>query len=137
MPSLDRNLLALVVVASLIGGILLVIVGFCWIRRCRGGKGFSIRNSYGYDQVNHELDEEEIEFKNMIERKGFDFDDLDDDIFESDANDDLQFNSKDKDRLNMLEKLRSNLVSSVSVEKNQQTLPDEEVALSDNEQIRL
>ena len=137
MPSLDRNVLALVVVASLIGGILLVIVGFCWIRRCRGGKGFSIRNSYGYDQVNHELDEEEIEFKNMIERKGFDFDDLDDDIFESDANDDLQFNSKDKDRLNMLEKLRSNLVSSVSVEKNQQTLPDEEVALSDNEQIRL
>lgn len=114
-----------------------MIVGFCWIRRCRGGKGFSIRNSYGYDQVNHELDEEEIEFKNMIERKGFDFDDLDDDIFESDANDDLQFNSKDKDRLNMLEKLRSNLVSSVSVEKNQQTLPDEEVALSDNEQIRL
>lgn len=137
MPSLDRNVLALVVVASLIGGILLVIVGFCWIRRCRGGKGFSIRNSYGYDQVSHELDEEEIEFKNMIERKGFDFDDLDDDIFESDANDDLQFNSKDKDRLNMLEKMRSNLVSSVSVEKNQQTLPDEEVALSDNEQIRL
>ncbi len=137
MSSLDRNVLALVVVASLIGGVLLVIAGFCWLRRCRGGKGFAIRNSYGYDQVNHELDEEEIEFKNMIEKKGFDFDDLDDDIFESDANDDIQFNSKDKDRLNMLEKLRSNLVSSVSVEKNQQSLPDEEVALSDNEQIRL
>ena len=137
MPSLDRNVLVLVVLASLVGGVLLVIVGVCWIRRCRGGKGFAIPSSYGYDQVNHELDEEEIEFKNMIERKGFDFDDLDDDIFESDANDDLQFNSKDKDRLNMLEKLRSNLVSSVSVEKNQQTLPDEEVALSDNEQIRL
>lgn len=135
MPSLDRNALLLVVLASLFGGVLIVIAAVCWLKRCRGGRGFA--NNYSYDQVNHELDEEEIEFKNMIERKGFDFDDLDDDIFESDANDDLQFNSKDKDRLNMLETLRSNLVSSVSVEKNQQTLPDEEVALSDNEQIRL
>lgn len=133
MPTLDSGTVTILVLGSLLGGVLLVLAGVCWIRRCRGPRGFA--NNYGYDQVNHGLDEEEIEFKNMIESKGLDFEDLDDDIFGEDKDNDLQFNSRDKDRLNMLETLRSNLVSSVNVEKLPQTQSDEEV--SDNEQIRL
>ncbi len=72
----------------------------------------------GYDKVNDMLDEEEIEFQRMIERKhgvsdedfglemdGEDMDDIDAEDLE------FRFSAKDKDRLSMLEKLRNNLVA--------------------------
>lgn len=126
----DREVVVVVVMASLFGGVILIMMLSCLIRRLRGPRGFA--NSYGYDKVNHGLDEEEIEFKNMIESRGINLDDGDDDIFAEDKGD-LKFNSKDKDRLNMLETLRSNLVSSVNVTK----VPTSDDELSENEQIRL
>lgn len=77
----------------------------------------------GYDKVNHDLDDEEIEFQRMIESKhgisdedfGLDFDDVGDGgdgLDDIDAEDlEFGFSAKDKDRLSMLEKLRSNLVA--------------------------
>ena len=128
--AVDREIMLVVVMASLFGGVFLIMVLTCLIRRLRGPRGFS--SSYGYDKVNHGLDEEEIEFKNMIESRGIHLDEVDDDIFAEDKGD-LKFNSKDKDRLNMLETLRSNLVSSVNVTK---TINSDDEA-SENEQIRL
>lgn len=125
----DREMIVVVVMVSLFGGVVLIMALSCLIRRFRGPRGFS--SSYGYDQVNHGLDEEEIEFKNMIESKGIKLDE-DDDIFAEDKGD-LNFNSKDKDRLNMLETLRSNLVSSVNATK----VPNSDDEHSENERIRL
>lgn len=78
----------------------------------------------GYNQVNHELDEEEIEFKRILEVKhgrtdieyetlfnGKESDDQDENVFESD---DFSFNAKERDRLSMLEKFRTNLVAEAS-----------------------
>lgn len=131
--ALDKDIIALVVVGSLLGGIFLVVSILCIVRRCRANRRPS--ESYTYDKVNHGLDEEEIEFKNMIERKGFEFDDLEDDshIFE-DSKEDLTFDTKDKTRLNMLEKLRSNLVS--NADSGHGKMGSDEEA-SDNERIRL
>lgn len=130
--TLDKDLVVFVVLGSLLGGVTIIMAFLCLIRRCRKHRGGS--ESYTYDKVNHGLDEEEIEFKNMIEQKGFEFGDIEDDnyIFE-DSKEDLTFDTKDKNRLNMLEKLRSNLVSSASTGHGHGS--DEEA--SDNERIRL
>lgn len=66
-----------------------------------------------YDQLNHDLDEEEIEFKRMIESShgGMDDDDDIENLFGDGEVEELSFSARDKDRLNMLEKLRSNLVA--------------------------
>jgi hypothetical protein len=128
----DTELIVLVVLESLMGGVLIVFSILCIIRRCQSHH--RTVESHTYNAINHGLDEEEIEFKNMIEQKGFEFGDTDDDsyIFE-DSKEDLTFDSKDKSRLNMLEKLRSNLVSSAS--KGHKLGSDDEA--SDNERIRL
>jgi hypothetical protein len=126
---MNTQVIVTVVLGSLLGGVLLVFVAMCIIRRCRSSNRSS--SNFVYDKVNHGLDEEEIEFKNMIESGGLDFDNLDDDIFE-DSKEDLTFNPKEKNRLNMLENLRSNLVSSASA---QHPASDDEA--SDNERIRL
>jgi hypothetical protein len=68
-----------------------------------------LRSNHRYSQVNHELDEEEIEFKKILDKKKFD-----DDIYMGDDDDDedeVKFDAKDLDRLNMLERYRSNLVA--------------------------
>ena len=66
------------------------------------------RNSeFNYQSVNHDLDDEEIEFKKTIELQP---DDLDD-IFSFNGKDDMDFDVQDRDRLSMLERYRNNLVS--------------------------
>lgn len=136
-----RETIVVVVMASLFGGVILIMLITCIIRKLRGPRGFA--SSYGYDKVNHGLDEEEIEFKNMIESKGIHLDEGDDDLFEDKGDifagdkGDLKFNSKDKDRLNMLETLRSNLVSSVNVTKPNKNNINSDDEVSENEQIRL
>ena len=69
----------------------------------------SSSSTAGYD----ELDQEEIEFKRMIESHGNsnnEEEDDTDDLFSS-GMEDISFNAKDKDRLSMLENLRNNLVA--------------------------
>lgn len=95
---------------------LLIVAGVC-LRRMRI-RGSPVGTSGGYSQVDHELDEEEIQFKKSIELVAGNndgFDGFDDDDFEE-----LQFDSKELDRLSMLEKYRSNLVaaSTSSTEKD-------------------
>ena len=128
-PTMDKDVVLVIVMVSLFGAVILIMILSCIIRRCRSRNN---KSNYSYDKVNHGLDEEEIEFKNILERRGLNFDTLDDDIFDDNLKEDLNFNEKDKDRLNMLEKLRSNLVSSAGFEK---LGSDDEV--SDNERIRI
>ena len=135
---MHTDLILLISVPLLVTVIVIIALFTCWIRRCMGSQSGSRRGilggGHGYNKVNHELDEEEIEFKNMIERKAdeFEFDELGDDIF-ADNKEDLQFNKKDKDRLSMIETLRNNLVSNVNMERKDNS--DEEA--SENENIRL
>lgn len=122
-----------VIGCSLFGGVVLLISVFYMIRWCRS-RATRGSSNFAYDKVNHELDDEEIEFKNMIENKGLDFDDFGDDIFE-DSKEDLTFNSKEKNSLSMLEKMRSNLISSASMGPVGNENSDDDV--SDNDRIRL
>ena len=64
----------------------------------------------GYSRVDHQLDGEEIEFKRMIESRADEESD-EEELFGEDTKD-LSFDSKDMDRLNMLERMRNNLVAS-------------------------
>eukprot|EP01035_Chromulina_nebulosa_P020938 gene20938-27139_t len=82
----------------------------------------NINNQQGYSQVDHGLDEEELVFKRSIEMKLTNQSSSPDDIdtlFSEDMsdidNDDLKFDSKELDRLSMLEKYRNNLVASVNL----------------------
>jgi len=103
----------------------------CLIRRCSIKRR---KDSHTYDKVNHELDDEEIEFKNMIEGGGFDFGEFEQEVFE-DSKEDLTFDAKDKSHLNMLERLRNNLVASAKEAGKMVVHSDEEA--SDNERIRI
>lgn len=94
------------------------------IRVCimRSSTRSSAAGPNGYSQVQHNLDEEEIEFKRMFETQS---DNIDDIFGESSASDsDFAFDTKDLDRLNMLEKYRDTLVAS-SV-KEEYSLVDEQ-----------
>ena len=88
----------------------------CCIRRMRTQRRMTSRHSNStaaYD----ELDQEEIEFKRMIETHGNSAtadDDDDDDLFASGL-EDISFNAKDKDRLSLLENLRNNLVAGIFI----------------------
>mmetsp|Transcript_8208 Transcript_8208/g.17893 ORF Transcript_8208/g.17893 Transcript_8208/m.17893 type:complete len:156 (+) Transcript_8208:174-641(+) len=82
---------------ALLGTLILLALGV-WVRRCRGDTN---RFGHSYDSVNHELDDEEIEFKNMLENRiDFDANDIDDDIFND--TDTSALDSQDKDTLSML-----------------------------------
>lgn len=85
-----------------------IIVIICFIMRRR-------RNSQtsDYQQVQHSLDDEEIEFKRILEGQNED----ENDLF-NDDNDDISFDSKDIDRLQMLEKYRNNLVAGATSSQN-------------------
>ena len=86
---------------------LITILIICYVirrRRLQGGA------QGDYQQVQHTLDDEEIEFKRMLENRN-EVDDMDD-LFNED--DDISFDSKDRDRLQMLEKYRNNLVAGAS-----------------------
>ena len=86
---------------------LIIVIGCIWMI-CKRRKRSS-SSTAGYD----ELDQEEIEFKRMIESHGNsnnEEEDDTDDLFSS-GMEDISFNAKDKDRLSMLENLRNNLVA--------------------------
>ena len=90
---------------------ILIALAACCIWRMRTQRRMTSRHSNSsaaYD----ELDQEEIEFKRMIETHGHSptGDDDDDDLFSSGL-EDISFNAKDKDRLSLLENLRNNLVA--------------------------
>jgi hypothetical protein len=81
---------------------------------------------YSYQQVNHDLDDEEIEFKNMLESHGSSgksgngtrtggsrISAADTVIDENDE--ELNFSTSDMGRLDMLEKYRDKLVSNVNI----------------------
>ena len=82
--------------------------------------------SRGYSPVQHGLDEEEMKFKRTMERQ---YDNIDD-IFEGSADSDISFDTKELDRLSMLDKYRDRLVAGgspdskeTSGEGNNQTDP--------------
>lgn len=88
------------------------IVGVFILRRHQNQRN----HSYRYDELNNDnMDEDEIEFKRMIESthgsSEFEEEDIESMFGEDSGHDDLSFSTKDKDRLHMLEKLRSNLVA--------------------------
>ena len=68
---------------------------------------------YSYQQVNHDLDDEEIEFKRLMESKQA-FNKVDSVIDETDE--ELSFSTSDLGRLDMLEKFRDKLVAGVQSE---------------------
>lgn len=106
--------LAIAFVVPIVALVIIVCIGVAvWRRR-------TFAYDYSYQQVNHDLDDEEIEFKNMIEGKS---------KFSSgknggkqgesviDENDEeLNFSTSDMGRLDMLEKYRDKLVSGVNAE---------------------
>eukprot|EP01038_Epipyxis_sp_PR26KG_P012402 gene12402-16635_t len=94
--------------------VIVVIIAMVYaIRRYRNNAAKQYtKYGYMYNKVNHGLDDEEMEFKKMIESKMSDTD-LDD-LFSDDTTEDISFDSKDKDRLNMLEQFRNNLVAGSS-----------------------
>lgn len=90
-----------------------------------------------YSQVQHSLDEEEIEFKRMFERQS----DNIDDVFGEGGNDsELAFDTRDLDRLHMLEKYRDSLVSGVATTGEEENNADQSTPLttsSDTDEIRV
>ena len=99
----------------------------CIVRRIRGD---TTQQNQGYHIVNHELDDEEMEFKRTLERgKGgstqiemtstYKAEDEDED-------DDVAFSATDLNRLDMLERYRTNLVAGA-----------QSAVENDNEDLRL
>lgn len=86
---------------------------------------------HGYLQVNHALDDEEMQFKKSIEMAGTD--DLDSLFAEDSDTEELQFDAQDLDRLNMLEKFRNNLVASAQADTAVNALNDEKL----DEELRI
>jgi hypothetical protein len=85
------------------GVFLIVFIIVCLVRRSRATPS-------GYSQVAHTLDDEEIEFKRMIEMQSDDIEEL----FsggDHHEHDDVEFDHKEIDRLNMLEQYRDRLVA--------------------------
>ena len=89
-----------------------------------------------YSQVQHSLDEEEIEFKRMFERQS---DNIDDIFGEGAEGTEVSFDTRDLDRLHMLEKYRDSLVlgdANDEVEKERVEMP-EVATVADNDEIRV
>ena len=103
----------------------------CIVRRIRGD---STQHNQGYHIVNHELDDEEMEFKRTLERgKGNSSSSTQIEMTTSaykgnddEDDDDVAFSATDLNRLDMLEKYRSNLVAGA-----------QSAVENDNEDLRL
>eukprot|EP00596_Hydrurales_sp_CCMP1899_P011171 CAMPEP_0119043214 /NCGR_PEP_ID=MMETSP1177-20130426/19491_1 /TAXON_ID=2985 /ORGANISM="Ochromonas sp, Strain CCMP1899" /LENGTH=124 /DNA_ID=CAMNT_0007010871 /DNA_START=96 /DNA_END=470 /DNA_ORIENTATION=+ len=80
----------------------------------------------GYSQVQHNLDEEEIEFKRMFETQS---DNIDDIFGEGDTDSEMVFDSKDLDRLNMLEKYRDSLIAGAETTDTADNIDDHNTPL--------
>ena len=95
-----------IVLGTVIPSIVLVValVVFLNWRRSRS-------RAYRYDQITHDFDEEEIEFKRMLESQHGSEGETDDSLFGESGEEDLEFSAADRDRLSMLDKLRNNLMA--------------------------
>jgi hypothetical protein len=92
------------ILGSVLGAFLflcLLSIAFYFLR-----KVLRARLGLEYDRVEHTLDEEEMEFKKIIEMKSSDIEEL----FDI-ADSEVDFDVKERDRLAMLETYRKNLVS--------------------------
>ena len=116
----DESYLALTIGIAVPVIIVIIIVIVVCINRCRA-------TPTGYSQVNHALDDEEMEFKRMIEMQSshgqsyeddYGNDDIDDLYSDTGMDEDVTFDSKDMNRLSMLEKYRNNLVSAGNNDTN-------------------
>jgi hypothetical protein len=116
--TLSKWTLAFAFIVPILALLIIVCIGFMvWRRR-------TFAYDYSYQQVNHELDEEEIEFKNMLESHGSSSshggagnghgNNGDSTIDENDE--ELNFSTSDMGRLNMLEKYRDKLVAGANAE---------------------
>lgn len=103
-----------------------LVACFCLLL-CRRWGGQQ-HGSRGYSIVEDDLDEEEIEFKRMIEKKA-------DEAVHEEEEEDLEnlfggggnsFSERDKDRLSMLENMRSNLVKGAASLNNREHESDSE-----------
>lgn len=102
-PSVRKALLIGLLVPAAVSVITFILIFI--IRRIRQQK-------HSYNQLNGDFDEEEIEFKRVLESTHGTRDDDLEAFLADDGDEDFEFSAKDQDRLSMLEKLRSNLVSS-------------------------
>jgi hypothetical protein len=89
-----------------------------------------------YSQVQHSLDEEEIEFKRMFERQS---DNIDDIFGDGAEGTEVSFDTRDLDRLHMLEKYRDSLVSGDENDdgETEQVETSEFAKVSDADDIRV
>lgn len=132
MPFTNKNIsLLLGIFVPTTFFLLLFLVFLCRRWRLRHQHGQSHQNhsisQYTYNKINHELDDEEIEFKRMLETNPLDsntleydntqhyFDSLpqvnNDEEEDFEGFEDYTFNDLEKDRLQIIEKLRSNLMT--------------------------
>jgi len=109
---MDKSYIAVIIGISVPSTIFLLIVIISCVlrRRPRHNSG------HQYSSVNHGLDDEELEFKRMIEMQGDDIDGLFTQSESSEALDEEEFtfDEKDMDRLKMLDQYRSNLVAAAT-----------------------
>ena len=108
---MEASYIAVIIGVSIPTAIFLVILFCVCIARCR-----QPNTNAGYSEVSHELDDEEIEFKRMIEMQSDFVDDIDN-LYASEHGsdeDDLAFDNTELNRLQILEKYRNNLVASAN-----------------------
>jgi hypothetical protein len=151
--SMDEKTKLAVILGILIpSGIIIFILVLIWI--VRKIVNWRLYNQRGYNQVQHDLDDEEIEFQRILEKKTHDYDDYEELLrdnkggknslrsrkktdleanFENEDEDedadfeDFEFSAKERDKLSILEKFRSNLVTKFETENSlQNQLPDSE-----------
>lgn len=116
---MDNNTAVIIAVIVPVALVVLVAVIVCLIRQLMDR---SKMGSVVYDRISHELDDEEMEFKRSIEMRNasstvygnVEYDE-DDELYGFDMDDDMDFGEKDMERLNMLDKFRSNLVAGADV----------------------
>lgn len=127
-PNVDQIAVIIGVVVPL--AVLCIAISLCCIlRRCRNNSNNAGGN---YEQVNHGLDDEELAFKRLLEKRktgetemtGLSSADspgngqYNSNMFDDDLYDDVAFDSSELDTLNRLENFRSNLVAAAGDNKN-------------------
>ena len=128
-PKVDQIAVIIGVVVPL-AVLCIAISSCCILRRCRNNSNSSGGN---YEQVNHGLDDEELAFKRLLEKRKTGETEMtglssssdspgngqyNSNMFDDDLYDDVAFDSSELDTLNRLENFRSNLVAAAGDNKN-------------------
>lgn len=118
-----------VIIGILVPSVVLiaVVIRVCIMRRANRA---AAAGGGGYSKVQHSLDEEEIEFKRMFESQS---DNIDDIFGEGSAESEVAFDTRDLDRLQMLEKYRDHLVSEAATSGEIETQPEQSTPLTASE----